>query len=492
MAIDLARLQQQLSAAQQLLAQYSAAGNTEQAQRTQQRIDELNANISTAQGAANGQTGGTVSPTLVSDVPPPAPSSDPNQDFLNSLKTKPVGDLTEEEIRRLQEIYSSSASSNLLDSYKSIIDASSGREAEYQKLLDETKAKQAADYEKRQAEIDAQLQALYAPQFSQIATQGERSRADLMRNKAFIGSGRSSRTEESRQQLFEQQNQLEAAKQAELSLDRELRLAKVRGDDAATIKGIQDSINEARKNTEDLKVKFAEAQAALQAELDTNANAQINKIMDGLLASKGFDVDLSTATGQIVDSNGRPILGQDGKPLEFVQQIPGVDTELSKLLGQLIDTNGQPILDPATGEPIVLPAKMNGFTKVDGTLLGIFDDGTAKVLFQGSNGAGGAGGSGAGTSDPNDNFFSALWSKVDSKLALDPTYSIFDAIEEAGYSAQQSQVIAQQAVDWLNQPAPAPTPEERAAAQQGGRPEPTLLEWLTGSLSLSSDVGLFS
>lgn len=499
MAQTLERLQRQFEAARRLFDQASASGDTATAQRYQSTMDSLSAQIEQASAVQTPAPApvGTSSP-LVSDVPPPPAPTDPNQDFLTSISGKTFSDLTPEEMNRLLEIQSRTSSENLLDSYGEIIGGSRNQEQYYQNLIDQTRAQQERDFALKQAKIDEQLNALYKPQFSQIAQQGEAAREDLMRNKAFMGTARSSRTEEGRQELLAREAELAQAKLAEQSLDREVRLAELRGEDREVLKGLQASLDEARKNTQNLELSLIQDRARLEAELDTGAGQVLKQLTEGLLKNKSYDPELSAAIGQIVDSTGKAILGQDGKPLQFYQTLPGVDMEMSKMFGYLMDESGSPITNPETGEPIVIPPRMTGFTTVDGALMGVFDDGTARLLYQGAGsrgggGAGGAGGSGADTT--LDSYYDSLWQQVYAKREQlgDSSYGILDLLEEAGYDSKTSERLSKGAIEYLYRPAPEDAGGGGEDAATGGSPayQPSFIDSLISTLSLSPEGGLF-
>ena len=130
--------------------------------------------------------------------------------------------------------------------------------------------------------------------------------------------------------------------------------------------------------------------------------------------------------------------------------------------------------------------------------MGVFDDGTARLLYQGAGsrgggGAGGAGGSGADTT--LDSYYDSLWQQVYAKREQlgDSSYGILDLLEEAGYDSKTSERLSKGAIEYLYRTAPEDAGGGGEDAATGGSPayQPSFIDSLISTLSLSPEGGLF-
>lgn len=409
---EIERLQAQIDAAERRAAQAESRGDTAGAQANR----DAAASYRTRMQEVQASTAPTPPPTPAYTELPPA-TIDPataDANFLAGISGKTLNELTPEEINKLIEIQRKSQAEALGASaqagFAPLIDAASKQEKDIQSELTLAEKEQARKLLEEQGSISSLLTQQFAPRFGQLARQGEKEREDLQRSFSFSGTGRGTRAQEKRQESLRNQAQLESALAAEKMLQERLLVAQAQGESKAVLDGIRGQLSQAKNARVSLETAQAQRMAEINAELAAKGSSQIQDLL-ATLQPGAFDKNLSEALGQIVDANGRSLLDAAGNPLQFasINNSP-VDEVLSAQVGILVDEGRNPILDDQ-GNQIPYRPGLQGFTTLDGAIIGIFQDGTAQILAQGTGGgsSGGSGGSGSGgTSLSNDSLIRTL------------------------------------------------------------------------------------
>lgn len=411
------------------------------------------------------------SDNVIRDLPTPSiPQTSTDQMFLEGIRNKPMGDLTPDEVQQLIDIKQRQAEDqsmrDLSGTYQPLLDASGN---EINRLTGELDATKLSEEQRVQQEIDRTFGLVdqkYAPEFENIARQGVQQLEGTQRTFSAAGSGRGNRGMEARQDVERQTAQIEAAKSAEVRLEKQLLEAQIKGASDKVIEGLSKQLNDAKASRAGLEMKQAEAISTLRANLATGGQESVQAFLQNLQTQASlqtYDAGLSAATGKIVDSQGRPILGPDGTALTPGTVPSEASAELSKQLGYLADKSGGAILD-TNGQPIPINKGVKS-TFQDGSknTYILFEDGTTQQIgAPGSAGSGSGGGGGGGFG--YDESMAAVYSDIAAYTADNPGTSYTQAVDALGYGTskgvRESLIMGTDA--WVNAQLaamPAPTPE---------------------------------
>lgn len=341
---------------------------------------------------------------IIRDLPTPSLGANvENEQFLTSLGGKTLNELTPDEITKLIEIERGNAEqqgySDLGGYYNpQIKNAGTQVDRLTQELANTTKTEQ----ERIQEEINRNfglVDTKYAPEIRRLQEGGARAVEDTQRSFSFNGASRGTRADTARQVVIEKNNEIMAAKDAEIALEKRLLQAQIQGESDTKIQAISKQLDDAKTARSTLEANLAEATAGLSAQLATQGQGSVQSFLDTLTTQASmatYDANLSSATGQIVDSRGRPINGPDGKPLVPATLPSEASADISKQLGYLADNYGNAITD-SSGQTIPVNKGVKS-TFQDGaknTYI-LFEDGSVQQI--GQTRGGGSGGSGGGGS----------------------------------------------------------------------------------------------
>lgn len=402
----------------------------------------------------------------------PIPGLDPGQqdrDFMTGLQNKRLQDLTPAEINRLISIERSNAEQRASDSvtgqFAPQLDALG---SQIGRAEQELQAAQAASPEETAAKIEQAfglIDTKFAPRAADIERSGQQRVEDTQRSFSFGGASRGNRAFDARQNVQRETQQLQAALDAEKQLQKQLVQAQIEGASAEQLAGLQQSLTQLQTRRADLENSQAAALAELNATLATQGEGSVTSFLEQLqtqAALSQYDPSLSAALGQVVDSQGNPVLGADGQPLEpaGAGAVPA-DEKISRLLGYLADENGNPITD-VTGELIGLTGEVQGTfqDRAKNTYILYKDGSVQQIGAQGGAGGIGGGAGGAGGFDANNSAVYDIIADYADENGLDYASAI-DALNITSSSGKNRTDLINETSNYINAKAAAlgPQPE---------------------------------
>ena len=265
---------------------------------------------------------------------------------------------------------------------RDLIEGRGGLSAEEQLALNEqyealryekAKAKEQERLMTEEERIRADVESMYAPQYTAAREAAKKSQQTALRLKGRAAMG--SQSAEQQQELIEYERQIESSIAAEQRIQEQMLLAQARGASEEEMSSLSEGLNNART----ARQKYQEELELRQAGLDeaaiekSKANNDLYKLsLDALKAGYEFDPESGKFT-KLTDTAGG-----------------GADMELSQQYGFLVGADGQPLMN-SSGNIVELPGVNENVQKIEQEdpytgekkVIGFFNPATGKTTYYG-------------------------------------------------------------------------------------------------------------
>lgn len=241
---------------------------------------------------------------------------------------KSPGDLTPEEKARLENYLLDKQMNSANYDPVAAAEKQGQTLTDYYKGLEEDRRREYEEEKKRREREDqraldrysAQLDQIYAPQFTQAQKAGEAREEDFRRDTGFRGFTRSGYLAEGVQNI-EADTQAEVSKiEALRAADLAYRQAQLEGATGKVLQALRSNIESARTAVEEQQydnfIKQEELRAQAVAAGDTATLNMINALAAGSDLA-GIDWETSAANGYLIDQNGNIFTNNAGTPQEY-------------------------------------------------------------------------------------------------------------------------------------------------------------------------------